>query len=315
MTDVDISLQVNGVERHVRLDLPHDAARYATRAARLDGRQERLRSRTMWRLHDPPRRAPDQQLSRSRGGASRRSHYDDRGPRERPELHPLQRAFIDYDAFQCGYCTPGQICSAVGMLDEVEAASVSERRNGRSADATDVALSDDGEIRRTDERQSLPLRGLCQHPFRRLPRKSRKRRRYAVSGLNPFTYERAADASGALAAFDAVPRRVAYSRRRHEPRRPHEVARRPDPSRLVDVAAFTERSHRICCRVAALRIGGAVRNSVLAADRTIRLRVIPCSRKRCFPGASPQLRNMATTAGNLLQRTRCVYFARRVEAV
>ncbi|MFD6857811.1 2Fe-2S iron-sulfur cluster-binding protein [Rhodococcus sp. NPDC060090] len=35
------------------------------------------------------------------------------------ELHPLQQQFIDEDAFQCGYCTPGQICSAVGMLDEV----------------------------------------------------------------------------------------------------------------------------------------------------------------------------------------------------
>jgi xanthine dehydrogenase YagT iron-sulfur-binding subunit len=36
-------------------------------------------------------------------------------------LHPLQQAFLEADAFQCGYCTPGQICSALGMLQEIEA--------------------------------------------------------------------------------------------------------------------------------------------------------------------------------------------------
>ncbi|HJU20784.1 MAG TPA: 2Fe-2S iron-sulfur cluster-binding protein [Stellaceae bacterium] len=36
-------------------------------------------------------------------------------------LHPVQQAFLDHDGLQCGYCTPGQICSAVGMLDEVKA--------------------------------------------------------------------------------------------------------------------------------------------------------------------------------------------------
>lgn len=34
-------------------------------------------------------------------------------------LHPLQRAFIEHDGFQCGYCTPGQLCSAIGMAGEV----------------------------------------------------------------------------------------------------------------------------------------------------------------------------------------------------
>jgi xanthine dehydrogenase YagT iron-sulfur-binding subunit len=34
-------------------------------------------------------------------------------------LHPLQQAFIDHDGFQCGYCTPGQICSAIGMVEEL----------------------------------------------------------------------------------------------------------------------------------------------------------------------------------------------------
>ncbi|MFC3068965.1 2Fe-2S iron-sulfur cluster-binding protein [Phenylobacterium soli] len=37
------------------------------------------------------------------------------------KLHPLQQAFLTEDAFQCGYCTPGQICSAIGMLAEIEA--------------------------------------------------------------------------------------------------------------------------------------------------------------------------------------------------
>jgi xanthine dehydrogenase YagT iron-sulfur-binding subunit len=36
------------------------------------------------------------------------------------ELHPLQQAFIDRDGFQCGYCTPGQICSAIGMSRELK---------------------------------------------------------------------------------------------------------------------------------------------------------------------------------------------------
>jgi xanthine dehydrogenase YagT iron-sulfur-binding subunit len=37
------------------------------------------------------------------------------------ELHTVQRAFVEHDAFQCGYCTPGQICSAVGAIDEARA--------------------------------------------------------------------------------------------------------------------------------------------------------------------------------------------------
>jgi len=37
------------------------------------------------------------------------------------DLHPLQRAFIEHDGLQCGYCTPGQICSAVAVLDEIKA--------------------------------------------------------------------------------------------------------------------------------------------------------------------------------------------------
>src|SRR5690242_11034731 len=60
------------------------------------------------------------------------------------QLHPLQRSFIAHDAFQCGYCTPGQICSALGMLREAEA-------GWPSAVSTDLAAGryalDDEEIR------------------------------------------------------------------------------------------------------------------------------------------------------------------------
>jgi len=43
-------------------------------------------------------------------------------------IHPLQQAFIDHDAFQCGYCTPGQICSAVGLMAEGKAKTADEIR-------------------------------------------------------------------------------------------------------------------------------------------------------------------------------------------
>jgi xanthine dehydrogenase YagT iron-sulfur-binding subunit len=43
-------------------------------------------------------------------------------------LHPMQAAFIAHDAFQCGYCTPGQICSAVGLVNEGHAKSDADIR-------------------------------------------------------------------------------------------------------------------------------------------------------------------------------------------
>lgn len=60
------------------------------------------------------------------------------------ELHPMQVAFIKHDGFQCGYCTPGQICSAVGMLSEVAAGTASavtaDVRETKRADLTDVEI-------------------------------------------------------------------------------------------------------------------------------------------------------------------------------
>jgi len=56
-----------------------------------------------------------------------------------PELHPLQRAFIERDGFQCGYCTSGQMCAAIGMVDEAKRgvpSAVSEDLCARSIDLT-----------------------------------------------------------------------------------------------------------------------------------------------------------------------------------
>ena len=63
-------------------------------------------------------------------------------------LDPLQRAFIRYDAFQCGYCTPGQICSAVGMLRE-------------SAEGWPSAVSADGYALDDDEIRERMSGNLC----------------------------------------------------------------------------------------------------------------------------------------------------------
>lgn len=57
-------------------------------------------------------------------------------------LHPMQQAFIEHDGFQCGYCTPGQICSAVGMLSEFRsgAPSAVTENAAASGELTDAEL-------------------------------------------------------------------------------------------------------------------------------------------------------------------------------
>ena len=59
-------------------------------------------------------------------------------------LHPLQAAFIEHDGFQCGYCTPGQLCSAIGMMAEIERGVPS----AATADlSTKILLLDHDELR------------------------------------------------------------------------------------------------------------------------------------------------------------------------
>jgi xanthine dehydrogenase YagT iron-sulfur-binding subunit len=64
----------------------------------------------------------------------------------RDGLHPVQQAFLEHDGYQCGYCTPGQVCSAVGMLQEVAEGRPSHVTDDLDAPTTLEKLSD-AEIR------------------------------------------------------------------------------------------------------------------------------------------------------------------------
>jgi xanthine dehydrogenase YagT iron-sulfur-binding subunit len=61
------------------------------------------------------------------------------GLAEGEALHPLQAAFVAHDAFQCGYCTPGQLCSAVGMLAEAAGGAPSHATEDLDAPKLDAA--------------------------------------------------------------------------------------------------------------------------------------------------------------------------------
>ena len=67
-------------------------------------------------------------------------------------LHPLQHAFIAHDGLQCGYCTPGQICSAIAMLDEL-------RRGDPSYITANLAAGPEGALR--DEIRERMSGNLC----------------------------------------------------------------------------------------------------------------------------------------------------------
>ena len=117
--DAEISLTVDGVPRRLTVD---------TRTTLLDALRERLGNTSPKKgcdhgqcgactvLLDGERALSCLALAVAHEGAEITT-ADGLAPDG--ELHPVQQAFLDRDAFQCGYCTPGQVCSAVGVLQEV----------------------------------------------------------------------------------------------------------------------------------------------------------------------------------------------------
>src|SRR6266581_2562958 len=122
--------------------------------------------------------------------------------------------------------------------------------------------------------------------------------------MNPFRYERASDASSAVATLSQAPTGAFLGGGTNLVDLMKLGVAKPDL--LVDVVRLPYNRIELLPD-GGIRIGAAVRNSELAADRTIRTRY-PMLSQALLAGASGQLRNLATTGGNLLQRTRCVYF-------
>ncbi|MGP4014424.1 FAD binding domain-containing protein [Saccharopolyspora sp. 5N708] len=122
--------------------------------------------------------------------------------------------------------------------------------------------------------------------------------------MRPFGYERADEISGAIASLERNPNAAFLAGGTNlVDLMKLEVVK---PDELIDVRRLT--SDRIEeLPDGGLRIGAAVTNSQLAADRRVRHRY-PMLSRALLAGASTQLRNVATTGGNLLQRTRCAYF-------
>jgi xanthine dehydrogenase YagT iron-sulfur-binding subunit len=143
----DVTLTVNGSRREVRID---------NRVSLLDLLRERLRLTGSKKGCDHGQCGACTVLIDGRRalscltlavGAEGADVVTIEGVADGDALHPVQQAFLDRDAYQCGYCTPGQICSAIGMLQEARDGWPSHATEDVAAGVGEGVVLDDDEVR------------------------------------------------------------------------------------------------------------------------------------------------------------------------
>ena len=213
------------------------------------------------------------------------------GLAEGEALHPLQQAFIEHDAFQCGYCTPGQICSAVGLIREGRAKTPDEIRELMSGNICRCGAYPN--IVAAIEQAMAAEGGGTMNPLHLQPRRRRGDRRArdrAPSGGAKFI-------AGGTNLLDLMKENV----------------ERPD--RLVDINRLAARARSRSRPAAGCGSGALVTNTRRRLRPAGRAALPAAVAGRSWPARRPQLRNMATTGGNLMQRTRCSLLLRHGHAL
>ena len=149
-----ITVEVNGVDLRARGRGAAAADPLHPRRPRPHRQPHRLRHRQLRRLQRPARRRAREELHAARRPGRRREHADRRGPRRgTASSTPLQQAFSDHHALQCGYCTPGMLIAATRLLDATRSRATT--RSARASRATSAAAPATG----TSSRRSRPRRG------------------------------------------------------------------------------------------------------------------------------------------------------------
>ncbi len=202
------------------------------------------------------------------------------GLAEGDRLHPVQQAFIDHDAFQCGFCTPGQIMSAVSCIDEGHTATDAEIREWMSGN-------------------------LCRcSAYPQIVAAVRAASEAGGALMLPFAYERADSVQQAViggAAGDSM--FLAGGTELLNWLRLGLAA----PAHVIDVSRLAGLDAIETLPNGGLRIGALVRLNDAAQHAAV-MRDYPVLSQAILKAASAQLRNLATIGGNPVQRTRCPYY-------